>query len=168
MNLVENELKALSKRLAKPKNGIRVSFSYRYDEETGWDDEDNVSPYISLLDPTKSIEGQRFPNEIVIPMSEILIIFDYPLENAITFPYQGDCEGGFTRAHLARCVCTGYKRIYDEEEAAVGDPGTVSSHCMNRATSHGPYGIWGHGLGDLVLHTVTQVGENIFTLGVDS
>ncbi len=39
---------------------------------------------------------------------------------------------------------------------------------LNRETTHGPHGIWGHSLGDLVLHTVSQVKGNLFDLGVDS
>jgi len=39
---------------------------------------------------------------------------------------------------------------------------------MNRQTTAGPHGIWGHSLGDLVLHTVEQVEDNLFSLGVDS
>lgn len=39
---------------------------------------------------------------------------------------------------------------------------------LNRETTTGPHGIWGHSLGDLVLHTVEQIEDNLFSLGVDS
>lgn len=39
---------------------------------------------------------------------------------------------------------------------------------LNRETTTGPHGIWGHSLEDLVLHTVEQVEDDLFALGVDS
>ena len=46
-----------------------------------------------------------------------------------------------------------YKNIYDEEEQQVGDPGTYEN-LYNRKKSEGPYGIWGHQLGDLYLESI--------------
>ena len=38
----------------------------------------------------------------------------------------------------------------------------------NRITTEGKFGIWGHDLGDLILHTVWIDNDNVITLGVDS
>jgi len=46
-----------------------------------------------------------------------------------------------------------YKKIYDEEEKQVGDPGTYES-LYNRRESNDPYGIWGHYLDDLYLELI--------------
>lgn len=148
---------------------MEVSFQYRYEPSAGWDDEDNVSPYIPLASPATAIEGQRFPDEIVIPLQTIRVEYEYPFNNPATFTHQADKPEGFTRAHLAREIASQYQRIYQEEEAAVGNPGHIPG-MMNRQRSAGPYGIWGHDLGDLVLHSVSQDGSelDLFHLGVDS
>ena len=126
--------------------------------------EDN-SGYISIEHP--NIEGQRFPDEIVIPMNEIRVEYTYPLSKRTVMFFNADNETGFTRAELARKVCEGYQKIYQIEEEAVGNPGNLPG-MLNRATSEGPYGIWGHDIQDLVLHTVRQIDGNLFGLGVDS
>src|SRR5690606_11606424 len=111
--------------------------------------------------------GQRNPDEIVIPMKEIQIVYEYPLEDEVLKTFNSDKSEGFTRAHLARVISQGYHEIYDEEERVVGNPGHVSG-MLNRAKSTGPYGIWGHDLEDLALYGVEQREGNIFDLLVDS
>ena len=145
-------------------NKITVKFEKRYNNNNGWDDEDNVSPYISVKNPEEDIKEQRFPNEIVIPMKKIRVTYNYPLSNKVTFKA---AKEGFSTAEVARKVCEDYHRIYKEEETAVGNPGNIPG-MLNRVSSSGPYGIWGHDIGDLLLRTVTQVDDNLFSLGVDS
>ena len=91
------------------------------------------------------------PNVIVIQDEKITINFRYPLHNPATFEYES--KGGFTRLDLYRCIYQGYKKIYDEEEAEVGDPGTYE-RVMNRKPSFGKYGIWGHYLGELWIERI--------------
>jgi len=128
-----------------------------------------VSPYIPLASPSAAIEGQRFPDEIVIPLQTIRVEYEYPFNNPAAFTHQADKPEGFTRAHLARQISSQYQRIYQEEEAAVGNPGHIRG-MYNRKRSKGPYGIWGHDLEDLVLHSVTQDSfkPDLFRLGIDS
>lgn len=38
----------------------------------------------------------------------------------------------------------------------------------NRIKTNGDYGIWGHVLGDLMLHTLYFEEKNVITVGVDS
>ena len=54
---------------------------------------------------------------------------------------------------LFRCIYEGYKKIYDEEEAEVGDPGTYD-RLYNRRKSEGKYDIWGHYLNDLYVEGI--------------
>ena len=147
---------------------MQVEFQSRYSGKSNWDnvDDDDISCYISVESPEGDIKGQRYPDEIVIPMKEIRIQYTYPLSNSVIMGFDADNGTGFTRAELARKVCDGYKRIYDAENA-VGDPGRIPG-MLNRAKSDGPYGIWGHDIGDLVLHEVRQINGNLFGLGVDS
>ena len=149
------------------KENIKVEFEYRYDDQLGWN-EDNTSPYISMSDPESSVIGQRSPDEIVIPFKTIRVLYTYPLENSVIYTFEAVNGEGFTRAELARKIASGYQRIYREEDEAVGVTGNINQFMLNRAQSHGPFGIWGHHIGDLVLHTVRQQSGNLFTLGVDS
>lgn len=146
---------------------IEVTFASNHEDNYYYDDDDNVSPYISVANPEDDIKGQLHPDEIVIPMKEIRIEYSYPLSTRAIFFYDADNGVGFTRAELARKVSEGYQRIYREEDEAVGNPGNIPG-MLNRETSDGPYGIWGHGIGDLALHTVRQIEGNLFGLGVDS
>ena len=128
------------------------------------DDSDEWS-YIHVADPDHDIKNQVDPDEIVINMNKIYVRYTYPLTNHVILEFTAD--NGFTRAELAKKVCAGYKQIYDEEEIS-GKPGYIRPGCLNRATSHGPYGIWGHVIDDLVLYEVVQIQDNLFELGVDS
>ncbi len=151
----------------KLKQSIVVKFESKYDEDKEWT-EDNTNPYIHLEDPEKDINNQRYPSEIVIPMKKIRIVYNYPLGHEVIYEYIADKPNGFTRVGLASAVANGYQRIYQEEEEVVGDPGTVNEIMLNRATSVGPHGIWGHYLGDLDLAQVRQLDNDLFELSVDS
>jgi len=86
------------------------------------------------------------PNEVVINDEKIQILFSYPLTNKVMFTYEK--KGGFTRMDLFRLIYEGYKKIYNEEDSEVGDPG-IYDMLYNRKKSDGKYGIWGHYIGDL-------------------
>ena len=90
-------------------------------------------------------------DEIIIKDENITIRFTYLL--SIEVLVECEKEGGFTRMDLFRLVYENYKRIYDEETAAVGDPG-IYERLYNRKESDGPYGIWGHYLDDLYLEII--------------
>ena len=147
-----------------------VKFESRFDQDQPWTEvteRDNISPYISMDDFEKDIRAQRFPNALVIPIQKIRVLFKYPLQRSVVFEFTSEKKNGFTRADLARKIGQAYHQIYQEEEAAVGNPGHVPG-MLNRKNSNGPYGIWGHDPGDLVLHQVIHQGGNLFTLGIDS
>jgi len=86
------------------------------------------------------------PNKVVINDEKIQILFSYPLTNKVMFTYEK--RGGFTRMDLFRLIYEGYKKIYNEEEAEVGDPG-IYEILYNRKESDSKYGIWGHYIDDL-------------------
>ena len=91
-----------------------------------------------------------------------------------------DDEPNFTRFSLARAISELYQYIYKEEEETATLPiesmeerysrtGKGRSLAFNRAPSNGIYNIYGHDLGDLVLHTVYyDPNEDLYTLGIDS
>jgi hypothetical protein len=110
------------------------------------------------------------PNEIIIDKTKIKIIFSYPLTKAFTFEYLSNDSKGFTRKEISEYIMTQYKDIYNEEEANQGHPGFMAPNILNRAQSYGKYGIWGHDIEDLYLHTLyeNKDEDNIYTLGIDS
>ncbi len=142
-----------------------VSFRCHYSGKN-WTDDDDISCYINIESPEDDILGQQFPDEIVIPFNEILIKYTYPLSTSVVLGFKSN-DIGFTRAELARKICEGYHQIYNEEESAVGNSGNISG-MLNRASSEGPYGIYGHHISDLLLHSVRQINDNLFGLDVDS
>ncbi len=147
-------------------DNIIVTFERKYDLDKDWTDE-NTSPYIHIADCSDDIENQRCPHEIVIPMTVIQVRFSYPLTNHVIVEFETDNPLGFTRSELAQVICDEYNFIYEEEDAAVGDPGCIPE-TYNREQPFGEYGIWGHCIGDLMLCEVIQVEGSLFHLGVDS
>jgi len=91
-------------------------------------------------------------DEIIVPDEKIIIRITYPLSVEVYNEYEQ--KGGFSRKDLFRYIYEAYKKIYDEEEEQVGDPGTYE-RLYNRKKSEGPYGIWGHQLGDLYLESIS-------------
>ncbi len=76
-----------------------------------------------------------------------------------------------TIGEFVKCVRDDYRRIYDEEHADIDSQGTeiqrVCPHMLNRATTDGRYGIWGHDIEDLVLEGVHYT-DGIFNLSIGS
>lgn len=112
---------------------------------------DDPSPYIHLESPADDVAALRGRDDIVIAERQISVSVTYPLSAWSTFTLRADAPGGFTRGGLALKISKLYKKIYAEERRT------------------GKYGIWGHDLGDLALHTVSRSSPGAaFDLGIDS
>jgi hypothetical protein len=117
---------------------------------------------VSVADPTDDIAMMRDAGENVLNQPSIRVRYWYPLgeygpteeeERVKGWIFEEAAPNGayFTRADLARAVSARYHRIYAEDE------------------EDGKYDIWGHGIGDLVLHTVSyDAGTGLYNLGIDS
>jgi hypothetical protein len=149
-----------SKNDAEPKTIIDLG--YMSIEEGVWENDDD-----DALDES----------QIVISEPKASVCFDYPLSGEFMFTFTADDpKRGFSRKEISEKIMKQYHKIYKEEDEAVGDPGMLSAHSYNRARSKGPYGIWGHYIGDLQLHTLyveskpNQAGpaNYFYSLGVDS
>ncbi len=114
---------------------------------------------------TPSDEELVDPDTIVFSQDTITITFDYPLENPAKLTFTN--TGGFSRYDFFRCVYEGYRNIYAQEEAADRDPGNIPG-MLNRTRSHGPYGIWGHGMSDLFLEGIIDKGAGEYDLCIGS
>lgn len=114
------------------------------------------------------------PNEVVITSnSPPTLEIDYPLTNL----YQKKLDSSkYTRVELAKIICLTYQKIYKEEKdstqlpvESIASRTNGSSGLINRAKTNGKYGIYGHSLDNLLLHTIKYNKEmNLITLGVDS
>ena len=106
------------------------------------------SPYVSLADPPLSciLDGDY----IVIYDTEIMVAVSYPLRKEFVFTVKApDGAQGFSRCSLVQAISDLYKDIYDDDGRY--------------------YGVWGHHLDDLELHTVLYDEERkVYTLLIDS
>lgn len=113
---------------------------------------DYGTPSVNYFADEKMRNNVINAHDLVINNENIFILFRYPLSTEVIFEYEN--SGGFTRLDPYRCIYEGYKRIYDEEENAVGDPGSYGN-VLNRRRSKGPYGIWGHYLSELWIEKIS-------------
>ena len=162
---------------------LEITFTVLHDEDS--DDEDaEPSPYIELggsfkktYDLCQDKEEIVLTNEQIVMRDDepqedskyVTLILDYPLDDDYEFKIYPDDKRGFTRGHLIREVKRHYDKVYAEEEETSTVPVDNIPGMQNRVTTDGNYGVWGHDIGDLALHTVNYNRmRNLFWLGVDS
>ena len=91
------------------------------------------------------VVDEAYGSEVVIHAPTATVCFNYPLSREVMVTFTANnTNKGFTRKEISEKIMKQYHKIYDEEDAAVGDPGTISNMMFNRQRSNGPYGIWGH------------------------
>lgn len=106
-------------------------------------------------DYTKEI-NRNPPDAIVLqPNLEFTVVIDYPVTKTCDCPLKTG-KRGLTRKQLVLKITKMYKKMYDKE----GEAGLKGKEL--------PYGIWGHCLGDLMLHTARVRPSGRIDLGVDS
>ena len=149
----------------------KIEFEVRDPE---WVD-DGPSPYVSIENPGKDIKFMDNPNEIVVSSKELQVVIDYPVTGIWEFKITSTNSEGFTRAGLAEEISRVYQFLYSEEERTTKIkvvPSEQRKKLLNRNRTNGKYGIWGHDIGDLDLHTVelhkTADGKLYAVLGIDS
>ncbi len=106
------------------------------------------------------------PNEIILQggnQFDLEII--YPLETP--FVTKLDTKNGLSRREVVDFVVKSYKQIYKEEKQSSKIKAANLPNMYNRNQTNGKYGIWGHDIGDLVLHSL-YIDGNKLTVGVDS
>ena len=129
-----------------------------------------------ILDDEEEAEyiKKTTPDEVIFPANQLYKLrITYPL----SYPYCKKfttSEKGMTRIEFVQLCVEAYQSIYAEEERTTkGKKNPIDRPfergLLNRPTTKGRFGIWGHSLDDLVLHTAylkEDTGE--ITLGVDS
>lgn len=115
---------------------------------------EDISIHISSHDGYQNLSN---PDEIVITDTPITIDFDYPLNKTYSFEFTND---SFTRRQVIEYIVSTYKFIYEEEERTTAtNVMTIAERLqrgglINRNTTSGIYGIWGHDLSDLVIEKI--------------
>lgn len=160
---------------------MRGTFSVIHENATpgAYGSREMPSPYLPL---SGNMKGRTLLNsdEILIPLKEIRVAYDYPFGKCGSTPEEIECgsfifvettsnERGFTAESFYRAVSNRYISIYAEEEAQCGKTGNISERLLNRASSNGKYAIWGHHIGDLDLHGFRfDEKRNLYFLNIDS
>ena len=103
-------------------------------------------------------------DEIITHAKKVTVIFSYPLSGEFRFEFKNS-QGKITRREFALFIQSTYRRIYDEESS---EPVDNISGMLNRQSTDGPYGIWGHHIGDLVIEGVQHIGNNVYSLSIGS
>jgi hypothetical protein len=131
--------------------------------------------YIPIANPIDDIRKLKKPTNITIPKGEIDVLFEYPLTNKVIKTFYADTTDGFTKAGLINMICDFYEEIYDEEEKTTttksGNIPNMIKKIINffRNITDGRYGIWGHDITDLYLHTIRYDPDyDFYILGIDS
>lgn len=106
------------------------------------------------------------PDGVVDERDEIRIEFRYPLREAHVFTFTR--PGGWTRKAFVDAVAGKYHEIYDEEDRTRTASPKPKGMLMNRSTTDGKYGIWGHDLTDLGLDGAYLDTEGVWHLVVGS
>jgi hypothetical protein len=116
----------------------------------------------SKLDEYAEEDGRVSPDpkEIVLNEGTYELEITYPLSN----PFKGKFKvgkRGLSREKLVEKVIASYNHIYATEDGDVGAKTGNIPGMLNRARSNGRYGIWGHDMSDLMLHTAYVTGKKV-------
>lgn len=117
--------------------------------------EDSLVPWISIANPEKEIEQLIDANIVVIPDSNIMLLVSYPLNNPAKFELTSN--KGFTRKELILKISEKYYEIYNSEEQSATIKTIARQNrkgLVNRNTTNGKYGVWGHDIEDLDLSSI--------------
>lgn len=126
----------------------------------------HLGGYILPVDEYKPSE--RYNKKLEIPVSKIII--GYPLSNKAEITV----SGVKTMNDLLSDIVKGYQEVYRMEEDSTEKE--ASRMCdeipgcslINRGRTNGMFGIWGHFIDDLAIHTVYLHKNGYVTIGVDS
>lgn len=108
--------------------------------------------YVQLDSSAENIKYPVKGSKVFIPSLSGKILITYPLGVLAVV----DVEGVESRDQLIKEIVEAYHEVYRLEEDSTQKIGT------------GIFRIWGHSLGDLVLHTINIYEQGIITLGIDS
>ena len=160
----------IPKKLKKIKE---ILFSYDYEDND--DDENIYCPYIHLENYEEDIEKQEDKNDIALTCQEAFVVARYPLSREFIFKVSTRSKKGFTKKALIKEIGKIYSYIYETEDNSSNVevvPFDERETLLNRNSTDGIFGIWGHDLGDLDLGGIDvytdKDGNYYLRLGIDS
>ncbi|MEO9531612.1 MAG: hypothetical protein ABJG68_12605 [Crocinitomicaceae bacterium] len=114
---------------------------------------DTLIPWISIENAKSEVPNLAQKEELVLEVQSAILVIDYPVESPIQIEINSNDPKGFTRQDLVIQISENYLRIYKEEEESTSVAVTPMEEreIINRNTTDGKYGIWGHDLIDLDL-----------------
>lgn len=126
----------------------------------------HLGGYILPVDKYKP--SKKYDKKLEIPVSKIII--RYPLSNMA----EVTISGVETMNDLLGNIVKGYQEVYRMEEDSTGKEASricdeiPGCSLINRRRTDGVFGIWGHFIDDLAIHTVYLHKNGYVTIGVDS
>jgi hypothetical protein len=108
-------------------------------------------------------------DEVIIPFQTITVVYDYPFKDSFPHEHKTTNPNGFTRKEISEQIMARYVQMYQQEDQDVSPTRNMSAVVMNRKRSEGRYGIWGHHISDLKLHSLQRsLKKSEYYIGVDS
>jgi hypothetical protein len=137
-----------------------------YIDLDGWIPGDKLYPTWMDEDNEEYAETSMNPEEDILPAGKYTLKITYPLSN----PYiqMIDSEVPIKRKSLVELIAVAYRYIYIVEKQSSEVAPALIPGMLNRIQTNGTFGIWGHSLGDLMLHTVYVDEDNVITVECDS
>lgn len=103
----------------------------------------------------------NLPDEVILPPNKTFNLkITYPLTNPFVCELNSGNKG-LTRRQVIEFVIKCYKQIYKEEDKSTKVKTGLVPGLYNRNETNGKYGIWGHDMSDLMLHTLEVCGNNL-------
>jgi len=113
-----------------------------------WGDDDYIKINVDEI-------NQQLHTIIDDHIKTVYTVINYPLTNQAVIKFE--CNEPVTYGMLLFLYTNAYQIVYDIEESDDCDPGQISKHCLNRATSKGRFGIWGHCIGNLCYNGCSKI-----------
>lgn len=108
----------------------------------------SIENYANEKSDSETSVNYELPRQIIDENIKCIYIhIDYPLTNPAIFKFT--TKEPVTYGMLLYTYTIAYQMIYIIEEEEVGNIGNIPG-MLNRKTSNGKFGIWGHHIGDLV------------------
>ncbi len=113
---------------------------------------------LEFLDDEEKAEYQN-TGPLGLVAGEYTFTYDYPLSTTASFKH--DLTPETTALQILALGAQDYKNIYETENADT----TIAPGCipgmLNRNSTDGRYGIWGHDLGDLAFEGINIDGQSV-------
>jgi hypothetical protein len=138
-----------------------------------------LQPKLEGLGPHGDYEefrGDFEMDEVIMDAKSFEVILDYPLDHPVQISVTDLPSSGLTPALICSVIKEAYQEIYRIENGGVEQP--ISQEIsggrilLNRPKSDGIFGIWGHGIGDLIIERIEMRakddGHALIAIGVGS